>query len=280
MDRNKVSLAWPLAYTGRMPNRPERPPPAPLPTTAPLVITRGDRRSMEFMSGNVQSEMLLSRPASLVLAYTRAMMCFALFVPRPRHIIMVGLGGGSLLKFCYRHFPEARITVLELRADVIALRDQFLVPPDDARLRVIHADAAEWLAGERDPADVIVVDGFDQGGLPRALGSSRFYADCRRSLRNGGVLAANIFSYDPHYAAMLGRLRLVFDGRLCWFDKVAGNNRILFAVKAPFHADPANAGLPALRMQQRIARRMGLGAGVLNRLLVSALLAWLARRAK
>jgi spermidine synthase len=262
-----------------MPNRPVRPPPASPPTTAPLVITRGDRRSMEFMSGNVQSEMLLSRPASLVLAYTRAMMCFALFVPRPRHIVMVGLGGGSLAKFCHRHFPEARITVLELRADVIALREQFLVPPDDARFRVVHADAADWLAGQRDPADVIVVDGFDQAGLPRALGSSRFYADCRRNLRNGGVLVANIFSYDPHYAAMLGRLRLVFDERLCWFDKVAGNNRILFAVKAPFHADPARAGLPALRMQRRIARRNGLGAGVLNRLLVAALLAWLARRA-
>jgi spermidine synthase len=261
-----------------MPIRPERPPPAPLPTTAPLVITRGDRRSMEFMSGNVQSEMLLSRPARLVLAYTRAMMCFALFVPRPRHIVMVGLGGGSLAKFCYRHFPEARITVLELRADVIALREQFLVPPDDARFRVVHADAADWLAGQRDPADVIVVDGFDEAGLPRALCSSRFYADCRRNLRNGGVLVANIFSYDPHYAAMLGRLRLVFDDRLCWFDKVAGNNRIVFAVKAPFHANPASAGLPALRMQQRIARRNGLGVGVLNRLLVVCLLVWLARR--
>jgi spermidine synthase len=260
-----------------MPIRPERPPPAPLPTTAPLVITRGDRRSME-LSGNVQSEMLLSRPARLVLAYTRAMMCFALFVPRPRHIVMVGLGGGSLAKFCYRHFPEARITVLELRADVIALREQFLVPPDDARFRVVHADAADWLAGQRDPADVIVVDGFDEAGLPRALCSSRFYADCRRNLRNGGVLVANIFSYDPHYAAMLGRLRLVFDDRLCWFDKVAGNNRIVFAVKAPFHANPASAGLPALRMQQRIARRNGLGVGVLNRLLVVCLLVWLARR--
>ena len=263
-----------------MPNRPQRPPPSvPLPAPAPLVITRGDRRSMEFMSGNVQSEMLLSRPSRLVLAYTRAMMCFALFVPRPRHIVMVGLGGGSLAKFCHRHFPDARITVLELRADVIALREQFLVPRDDARFSVVHADACAWLAGQREIADVIVVDGFDEAGLPRALASSRFYADCRRCLRSGGVLVANIFSYDPQYTATLGRLRLVFDDRLCWFDKVAGNNRILFAVKAPFHADPASAALPALRMQQRIARRNGLGAGLLNRLLVGLLLAWLARRA-
>jgi spermidine synthase len=244
----------------------------------PLVRTRGDRRTLEFMHGNVQSEMRLSRPSELVLAYSRAMMCFALFVPRPRHILMVGLGGGSLAKFCYRHFPHARISVIELRADVIALREQFCVPPDDQRFRVIHADAAEYLAGAPDSVDVLLVDGFDATGLPPALGSSRFYADCRRALRHGGVLAANIFSYDPHYPAMLGRLRLMFDGRVCWFDRIAGNNRILFAVKARFDPDPAEPAARALRVQQLVARCNGLGAGVLNRLFAFGLVHWLGRR--
>jgi spermidine synthase len=216
-----------------------------------------------------------------MLAYTRAMMCFALFVPRPRHILMVGLGGGSLAKFCYRHFPQARITVVELRADVIALRAQFCVPPDDARFRVVHGDATAVLAGMHESVDVLVVDGFDAAGLPPALGSSRFYADCRRALRHGGVLVANIFSYDPLYPAMLGRLRLVFGDRVSWLDKVAGNNRILFAVKAPLDAgaDPGAAGR-ALEVQRWMARRNGLGLGWLNRLLVRGVLAWLACRAQ
>jgi spermidine synthase len=248
----------------------------PLAYPPPLVRTCGDVRTLEFMRGNVQSEMRLSRPSALMLAYTRAMMCFALFVPRPRHILMVGLGGGSLAKYCYRHFPQARITVVELRADVIALRALFCVPPDDARFTVVHADAAGYLAGACASVDVLVVDGFDAAGLPPALGSSRFYADCRRALRDGGVLAANIFSYDPLYPAMLGRLQLVFGGQVCWLDKVAGNNRILFAVKAPF--DPALAPSPASRVGQWMARRHGLGCGVLNRLLVRALVAWLALR--
>lgn len=246
-------------------------PPAP----APLVHTRAGRRTLEFMPGNVQSEMLLARPSALVLAYSRAIMCFVLFVPRPRHIVMVGLGGGSLAKFCHRHFPATRITVIELRADVIALREQFCVPPDDARFRVVHADAAEFIASACDSADVLVIDGFDETGLPPALGSARFYADCRRTLRDGGVLIANIFSYDPQYPKMLARLRLLFDERVCWLDKVAGNNRILFAVKAPFGALPAGPAARALRVQQLMARRQGLGAGWLNRLAVRLLVAWL-----
>jgi spermidine synthase len=222
--------------------------------------------------------MRLSRPNQLLLAYSRAMMCFALFVPRPRRILMVGLGGGSLAKFCYHHFPQARITVIELRADVIALREQFCVPPDDHRFRVIEADAALYLAGVPDSADVLLLDGFDAAGLPPALTSSKFYADCRRALCDDGVLAVNVFSYDPQYPAVLGRLRLMFDNRLCWFDGAAGNNRILFAVKQPFHAPPAGPRARAARMAQRVARRNGLGSGLLNRWLVAALVRWLSWR--
>jgi spermidine synthase len=243
---------------------------------APLVRTGGGRRTLEFTPGDIQSEMLLARPHALVLAYSRAMMCFALFVPRPRHILMVGLGGGSLAKFCYRHFPQARITVVELRADVIALRDQFCVPPDDARFRVVHADAARYLGAVAASADVLIVDGFDAGGLPPALGSACFYAACRRALRPGGVLVANIFSYDPQFGALCARLRHAFDGKVCSLDGAAGNNRILFAVRAP--AAGAGPAARALRMQRVLTRRSWLRAHLLNRLLVCAVVAWLGRR--
>jgi spermidine synthase len=237
------------------------------------VRTRGGRRTLEFAPGDVQSEMQLARPHALVLAYLRAMMCFALFVARPRHILMVGLGGGSLAKFCYRHFPQARITVVELRADVIALRDQFHVPPDDARFAVVHADAADYMGRWPASADVLLVDGFDAAGLPPALGSASFYAACRRTLREGGVLVANVFSYDPQYKALVARLRAAFDGRLAWFDGIAGNNHLLFAVKAARGTRPR-----ALRVLDLVARRRGLGAPLLNRALARLVVAWLARR--
>jgi spermidine synthase len=249
-------------------------------TVKPLVRTEGDRRTLEFTPGDIQSEMRLSRPDALVLAYARAMMCFALFVPRPRHILMVGLGGGSMARFCYRHFPQARITVLELRADVIALREQFLVPPDGARFQVVHADAAEWMARaatvNKAIADVIVVDGFDEAGLPPALSSPAFYSDCRSLLLPGGVLAANVFTYDPRHDAVLDALAAAFDGRTCRLDKAAGNNRILFAIAASGR-DPA---CRAARLQRFLAARHALrpSLGLPERLGVRMVLAWIAWR--
>ena len=238
---------------------------------APLVTTRGDIRTLEFRPGEVQSEMRLSRPAHLSLAYVRAMMMFLLFVPRPRHILMVGLGGGSLAKFCHRYLPDCRITVLELREDVIALREQFCVPPDDERFQVIHADACTYIGKMRERVDVLIIDGFDAAGLPPALVASRFYADCRRALLDGGVLVANIFSYDPQYAAMMGRLALVFGDRIARLAGVAGNNRIVFAVRASLALDAPAHGR-AVRVQRWMARRNGLGTNLLNRLMVRLVL--------
>jgi spermidine synthase len=250
-----------FAYTWRMPH--DSP-------TPPLVRTRRGRRTLEFVPGDIQSEMLLARPDALVLAYLRAMMGFVLFVPSPRRIVMVGLGGGSLAKFCHRHFPAAHITVVELRADVIALRDAFHVPPDSERFAVVQADAADWLAAHPGSADVLLVDGFDARGLPPRLADTPFYTDCRHALRPGGVLVANVFTYDPRYRDVMDALETVFAGRTCWFDKVAGNNRIVYALHAPTDA--------AARRQRTLARRHGLGLGLLNRLAIRFILIWIASR--
>jgi spermidine synthase len=224
---------------------------------APLVRTRGRVRTLEFVPGEIQSEMHLDAPHRITLDYVRAMLCFVLFQPRPRHIVIIGLGGGSLAKFCHRYLPHSRVTVVELRADVIALRDQFAIPPDSERFTVVHGDGAAFVAAmaqaRETRADVLLVDGFDRDGLPAALCSERFYGDCRRALRHGGVLVANLFSYDPQYPAAYARLRHSFQHRVCSLHGIAGNNRILFAVKAADSGPP----MPSLRMLGRIRRFRG-----------------------
>lgn len=48
---------------------------------------------------------------------------------------MVGLGGGSQLKFCHRHLPATRIEMVENHPGVIALRGAFGISPAAGRCR-------------------------------------------------------------------------------------------------------------------------------------------------
>lgn len=192
-------------------------------------------RRLQFSGGVVQSSMRVSAPFELDLSYTEAMMGFLLFNVEPRHILMVGLGGGSLSKFCFHHFPQARITTLEIDAEVIAFRDEFLIPPDDERFQVVHTDASEYLARNDVQADVILLDGYNAAGLPDCLCDEPFYSNCWNALSTEGVLVANLWGGEPRRAVYLERLRGIFDGRVWWSKPCGSSNLIVFAVKSPHY---------------------------------------------
>lgn len=148
----------------------------------PFVLEDGAARSLHFTRGELQSRMLKRRPWYLDVDYTRTMMGFLLFHPAPAHIGMIGLGGGSLAKFCHRQLAHTRMTVLEINPHVIALRREFQVPDDDERFQVIAADGAAFVQTCAPGFDVLLVDGFDHDGQPAALCSARFYDDCLAAL--------------------------------------------------------------------------------------------------
>jgi hypothetical protein len=67
----------------------------------PRVYQDGDSVSLQFQIGEIQSEMLASDPNFLVLSYTRTMAAFTHFYQEPKRIAIIGLGGGSIPKWCY-----------------------------------------------------------------------------------------------------------------------------------------------------------------------------------
>ncbi|KGE00037.1 spermidine synthase [Achromobacter sp. RTa] len=219
------------------------PPAASTGNPRPFVQDSGARRTLHFTEKEIQSSMSLLNPDALDLEYTRMMMGFVLFKPEPARILMVGLGGGSLPKFCHRHLARTEIEVIEIDPDVIALRDAFMVPADDARFRVIQADAAEYLREAEDHADVIFLDGFGVGGIPDALCSVGFYADCFRALREDGILVINFHVNHPQHHEYMDRVRASFGASM--FEVVDDDmtNSIVFACKGDLLDDPAAAAL-------------------------------------
>ena len=197
----------------------------------PYVHEGLDSKSMHFSICEIQSRMQILRPDVLELEYTRTMMGFLVFAPAPERIAMIGLGGGSLAKFCRRHLPEASMRVVEINPHVIALRDAFNVPPDDARFQVTLADGARFVRETDERFDVLMVDAFDSQGMPAALGSRRFYDDCLDVLQPGGLMVVNLHAGHPHFLVYLDRIRRSFGENVLRVDDKDGSNSVIFACK-------------------------------------------------
>jgi spermidine synthase len=143
---------------------------------------------------------------------------------------MLGLGGGSLAKFCYRHLPSAAITAVEVNPDVIALRDAFLVPVDDDRFRVVCAEGTHYVASLGPRKDVILADACDRTGIAPEFGTIEFYQNARRRLSQGGVFVMNLCGDRPNTVSHLAKIREVF-GEFVTLPVRGDGNIVVFAVK-------------------------------------------------
>lgn len=198
---------------------------------APYVLRNEESVSLYFGPASVQSRMLVDDPTALELDYTRAMMACLLLRPQPRTVWMIGLGGGSLVKYMHAHVKSARVVALEIDPQVIALRRDFHIPPDDDRLTVHCADGANYLltVPEEERVDVLMVDGFVDEGQPEALSTEAFYSSCRRRLSAQGVLVVNLH-VDAHTESIyLSRIESVFEGQVRSILSEDRSNRIVFA---------------------------------------------------
>jgi len=195
-------------------------------------LYEGDRDIiLHFDFSATQSHMHKADPDKLVLGYTRTMMGFLLFQPKPERIAMIGLGGGSLAKYCLRHVPDAHFTALEINPKVIALRDKFRIPPDGPNFKVVCADGAVYVRNRSELVDVLLVDGFDLDGHPGQLCSAGFYDHCYAKLRDGGVLVVNMLSSDTKFGTYAARIRESFNDQVVIVAAEEWGNKIAFAYK-------------------------------------------------
>ena len=189
--------------------------------------------TLHFGPQTIQSRMHRDTPDELLLDYTRAMMSFLLFHPAPARIAMIGLGGGSIAKYCLRTLPSVDFTAIEISAEVIAFRSAFAIPDDSERFRVICGDGADWVRDASNRVDTLIVDGFDASGQPPQLCSQDFYDQCHARLSETGVLITNLWAANVDYGSCISRIRRGFQDQVVSVSSEDPENRIVFACKGP-----------------------------------------------
>jgi len=205
------------------------------PHLAPVEIS--EKHGVRFLhlgGPAVQSAMRIREPWVLELEYTRAMMAFLLFQSAPKQMALIGLGGGSLAKFIYKHLSETHLTAMEIHPEVVqAARAYFQLPPDDERLQVQVGDGAAFVHANPATQDVLLVDGYDAKRIVDALASIEFYQACLAMLRPGGVAVFNLWGSDTSFPVYFERLSSVFGERLLRLPSERKGNIIVFAFNTP-----------------------------------------------
>jgi spermidine synthase len=213
-------------------------------------------RTLHLGGDAIQSAIRLSNPEALELHYTRAMMGFLLVAPEPRDVLLVGLGGGSVARFIRRHFPQARVTAVEINSSVVAAaRAWFGLPQNDDRLNVVVDDGERYVPAHPDCCDALMLDAFEDGRAVRALSTRRYYEHCYSALRPGGVMVQNFMADDARLNACIGRLEKVFGGNVLQLPAANLVNTIVFALKGerpPFRLETLE------RRAALLERRLGL----------------------
>ena len=184
------------------------------------VVDSADRRHLLFVRDGgeavVESSLRLDAPDELEVPYTRAMFVSWLFKPRQQRVVLVGLGGGSMVRFSNRFFPEVQFDVVEIDPLVVRLAREFFGVREGARAHIQIEDGFKFFETTGEHYDAIYIDAFvkpagdtDQEGMPLRLKTRDYLTGLRRRLTDGGVVVINL-NDQPHLSRDVEIIRDAF----------------------------------------------------------------------
>jgi spermidine synthase len=192
------------------------------------VLDDGHKRYLTFGTDDEQSCQLISQPHLLQHEYTRAILLSLLMV-EPKHITVIGIGGGCLLTALHHLLPNCQLQGVELRREVTRLAHKYFQLPKHGGIKLHIGDGFEYLQESEQHTDLIIADMYLAEGIDQKQLSVQFIAICAGKLNQGGWLVLNYWldhKMEEHLAAALHD----------YFDQIymcdtGGGNWVIFAGK-------------------------------------------------
>ena len=130
-------------------------------------------------------------------------------------VLIIGGGDGGTARECLRHEEIEHLDIVEIDARVVELSQKYLVSLggqawNDPRLHLNIEDGINWVANATtDSYDVVIVDGSDPNGPAKGLFNKKFFKDCKRILRPGGVFATQSESPEAFRDVHIEIIRII-----------------------------------------------------------------------
>jgi spermidine synthase len=110
----------------------------------------------------------------------------------PQKMLVLGLGGGTVVNLYNRYFPPKLIDGVEINPEIIKVGKKYL-GLKAANLNIIQDDAKNFIKTTQQIYDLIVVDVFKPTGQEELCNTFNFYQDAKKRLTDKGVVVVNHF---------------------------------------------------------------------------------------
>ncbi len=160
--------------------------------------------------------------------------------PAVRRALLLGLGGGTVASVILRRFPSAAITGVDDDVRMLALaREAFDLGRHD-NVRMVTADAFDFVETDEGPYELICVDLFRGLRMPPRVLSERFLLALRRLARPGATVTFNLM-HTRDIARRVSRLNRILPVR---FLLEIGGNVVAHCAPAPPPGAPRPVSAP------------------------------------
>lgn len=114
--------------------------------------------------------------------------------PCPKSVLVIGGGDGGTVREVLKHSPVERVVLCEIDGMVIDVCKKYLPTIagklDDPRVKVLVQDAIEYIKDKENEFDIVLIDSTDPMGPGEGLFTEEFYTNVKKSLKKGGIVAA------------------------------------------------------------------------------------------
>lgn len=185
-----------------------------------------------------QSAVDLDDPASLQHGYARTLFASLLFRERQDRVLVVGLGGGGMVRFLNERFPRTLVEAVEIDPVVVGVAAEYFGVEEGPVTKIHTADAFTFFDSPRGDFDAIYLDAFlrapESSGLGVAterLKTEAFLGTLRSHLKPGGVVSFNLVVSDSGTDEDLESIRAVFPGMVRF--EVPGTGNLVVVAPRP-----------------------------------------------
>lgn len=174
-----------------------------------VIEVKGWWRRKLYINGYPQTQWSYRRDWKTILRRSRVDN-----LPRNGSALVLGLGGGDVVKLLTNYQTNVTIVAVEIEKEVVEVASKYFGIRNDEKLTVVIADAKKYMNNNRAKYDLVVVDLYSGDEVPEFVTTDRFLRQIAKALKHGGKA---IFNYASHsfggkeFAAFERKLKSVFD---------------------------------------------------------------------